>query len=160
MHTLSSHVDQILILGILMAIHHKLWRQSRSLSVLKHEFEKFLRPRVVILIGNDIARRIKMKDTEKATASLAEVDSKGFPVSPAQPFDAAPAWAIDDPTVASLAPSADGTTCDVVAIKPGSANLSVSAAIGGVPFAGSSPVLVTAGDAVSIAIQLGAAVPQ
>lgn len=100
-----------------------------------------------------------MKDSEKAVASMAVTDAKGFPVD--QPtFDAPPAWTIDDPSIASLNPSADGLSCEVVALKPGSANLSVGAAAGGKNFAGALPVLVTAGDAANIAISLGAPVPQ
>lgn len=101
-----------------------------------------------------------MKDSEKATASLAVADAKGFPISPAPAFDAIPAWAIDDSSVASLSPSADGLSCDVIALKPGSVNLSVSAAVGGKPFAGSLPVLVVAGDASEISISLGSPVAQ
>lgn len=103
-----------------------------------------------------------MKDTEKATAVLAIADAKNFPLPADQApgFDSAPLWAIDDPTVATIAPSADGLSCDVVAQKPGQANLSVSASLGGNPFAGALPVLVTVGDAATIAIVLGAAVPQ
>lgn len=100
-----------------------------------------------------------MKDTEKQTATIAVTDAKGFPVD--QPtFDAAPAYAIDDPTVASLSPSADGLSCDVIALKPGSTNLNVAATAAGKDFAGTVPVLVTAGDAAQITLSLGAAVPQ
>lgn len=100
-----------------------------------------------------------MKDTEKVTAVLAVTDAKNFPV-PQPTFDSAPVWAIDDPTVASLSPSADGLSCDVIAIKPGSPNLSVAATAAGQNFAGTIPVLVTAGDAANIAITLGAPVAQ
>ena len=149
--------------ALAVAVAHVLQvvKQNRKLiSQLKSEVDKFLRPSIVILIGNEIARRIKMKDTEKVTASLAEVDAKGFPVDTPAAFDQPPAWSIDDPTIASLSPSADGSTCDVVAIKPGNANLSVAAQIGGQQFSGQTAVLVTSGDAASIAIQLGAPVAQ
>lgn len=142
-------------------IGRHLERLSGQVHEVKSMIEKFLQPSIVILIGNDIARRIKMKDNEKATASIAEVDAKGFPVDNPKAFDVAPAWAIDDPTVATLAPSDDGTTCDVIAVKPGSAQLTVAGKIDGVEFASPpATVLVTSGDAVSISIKLGDAVAQ
>lgn len=126
---------------------------------LKSELEKFLQPQIRFYIGNELQRRIVMKDSEKQTATIAVTDAKGFPVD--QPvFDAPPAYTVDDPTVASLKPSDDGLSCDVIALAPGATKLNVAASAAGKDFAGSVDVLVTSGDAAAISISLGAAVPQ
>lgn len=101
-----------------------------------------------------------MKDTEKVTLSLAQVDAKNQPIASPQPYDAAPTWSIDNGQVAVLAPSADGTTCDVVAGLPGSASVSVAATIGGKAFTGAYAAVVTPGDAASIAVNATAPVAQ
>ncbi len=132
---------------------------SRDVSELKSLVEKFLQPRIVFFVEDELKRRLYMKDSEQAVAALTEVDAKGA-VLPTPAFDAPPAWAIDDPKVATLEPSADGLTCNVKAGLPGNANLSVSAAAGGKSYAGTLPVIVTPGDAASISISLGAPTPQ
>ena len=99
-----------------------------------------------------------MLDTEKATASIEVDDVKGFPAAGA--FDSPPAWSVDDPTIATLTPSADGLSCLVVALKPGNATLSVAAVMGGVSFAGTCPCTVVASAAASIKVTLGASSPQ
>lgn len=125
----------------------------------KSEIEKFLQPQIRFYIRNELQRRIVMKDSEKQTATIAVTDAKGFPVD--QPvFDAPPAYTVDDPTVASLKPSDDGLSCDVIALAPGATKLNVAASAAGKDFAGSVDVLVTSGDAAAISISLGAAVPQ
>lgn len=99
-----------------------------------------------------------MLDSEKVVASLEIDDAKGFPVGGS--FDQPPVWSIDDPSIASLVPSADGMTCEVDGQKPGNAVLSVAAVLGGASFAGSVPVVVTAGSPAQIKIVLGAPVAQ
>lgn len=138
---------------------HELLVQALSeISVLKSEVEKFLKPRINIYIGNELQRRMQMLDSEKAVAVIEIDDAKGFPVGGA--FDQAPAWSIDDPSIASLSPSDDGMSCEVVAIKPGNATLSVAAVLAGASLAGSCPVTVLAGAPAQIKVSLGAAVPQ
>lgn len=99
-----------------------------------------------------------MKDTEKAVAAIELDDAKGFPTGGA--FDQPPVWSIDDETIASLNPAADGMSCEVVGQKPGNANLSVAGVLGGVSFQGASPVVVVGGDPAVIKVTLGAPVPQ
>ncbi len=99
-----------------------------------------------------------MKDTEKLTLAIELDDAKGFPTG--QAFDQPPVWSIDDATIASLVPSADGLTCDVVGGKPGNAQVSVAGVAAGVSYAGSLPVPVVAGDATQIKIVAGAPVAQ
>ncbi len=99
-----------------------------------------------------------MKDTEKVVATLEVDDAKGFPTGGS--FDQPPAWSIDDPSIASLAPSADGLSCEIAGIKPGNATVSVAGVVGGISFVGSAPATVVAGDAAAIKVSLGDAVPQ
>lgn len=99
-----------------------------------------------------------MKDTEKVTASIELDDAKGFPTGTA--FDQPPVWTVDDPTIATLAPSADGMSCDIISQKPGNAQVSVAGVAAGVSYAGSVPVPVVAGDATQIKVSLGTPVAQ
>ncbi len=125
---------------------------------LKSEVEKFLQPRINFYIRDILQRKIRMKDTEKVVASIELDDAKGFPTG--QAFDQPPVWSVDDATVVSLAPAADGMSCVIAGQKPGNANVSVSGAVAGKSFAGSVAVPVVGGDAVAIKVNLGAAVPQ
>lgn len=125
---------------------------------LRSEVEKFLRPQIRFYIGDKAQRRIKMKDTEKAVAAIELDDAKGYPTGGA--FDQPPVWSIDDETIATLNPAADGMSCEVVGQKPGNATVSVAGVMGGQSFQGSCPAVVTSGDPVAIKVTLGAAVPQ
>lgn len=131
---------------------------SSDLSVLKSEVETFLRPRIVFYYKGQIARGLKMKDTEKVTLTIELDDAKGFPVGAG--FDQPPVYTIDDDTIASLAPAADGMSCDVIALKPGNVNVSVAGVAAGNSYAGTVAVPITAGDAVSIKLTLGTPVAQ
>ena len=95
-----------------------------------------------------------MKDTEKVVASIELDDAKGFPTGGA--FDQPPAWSVDDGSIVSLAPAADGMSCTIAGLKPGNANVSVAGTVGGQSFAGSVLVPVVAGDATQIKVSLGA----
>lgn len=132
--------------------------QKNEITELRSAVEMFLQPKIRFYIGNVLQRRIKMKDTEKATAAIELDDAKGFPTGGS--FDQPPVWAIDDESIASLAPSADGMSCDVLGGKPGNAKLSVAGVVGGVSYVGECPVVVTAGDPTQIKVSLGEAVPQ
>lgn len=130
----------------------------KTISELKSMVEKFLQPQIVFYVGGQIARRIKVKDTEKVTIGIEIDDAKGFPTGTA--FDQPPAWSIDDTTIATLAPAADGMSCDVLGQAPGNANVSVAGVAAGVSYAGSLVVPVTAGDPASIKLTAGAPVAQ
>lgn len=133
-------------------------RANRQISELKSMVEKFLQPQIVFYVGGQIARRIKMKDTEKVTLAIELDDAKGFPVGTG--FDQPPAWSIDDTTIATLAPAADGMSCDVIGQAPGNANVSVAGVAAGVSYAGALVVPVTAGDPAAIKLTAGAPVAQ
>ncbi len=146
------------IAGLLALIYLESLKTNCELKALKLLVDNALRPVIRFKIKGQVIKEIKMKDTEKATASLEIDDAKGFPTGAG--FDQPPVWSIDDDTIATLAPSADGLTCDVLGAKPGNAQLSVAGVAGGLSFVGACPVVVSAGDAASIKISLGDAVAQ
>lgn len=153
----------IYIIAVLLVVllDHTI-HQTKMIKRLKSEVEKLLRPRIVFYIGGFLIGRIEMKDTEKVVAVLAIADLKGYPIDPANApaLDSVPAWAIDDPSIASIVPSDDGLTCQVIGQKPGITNLHASAALKGNAFAGDIPVLVSPGDAAKLSISLGEPTPQ
>src|SRR5580700_10963344 len=110
------------VFAVLLKVLHDTRKTNRRLLFLTNQAAQFLRPRVVILIGNEIARRLQMNDSQQLVATLAQVDAKGFPVTSPQQYDAPPSWSIDNPSIATITPSADGTSCTVVAVAPGTAN--------------------------------------
>lgn len=143
---------------ILEAVFNESEDTLSQLSELKSEVDMFLQPQIRFYVRDVLQRRLKMKDTEKVTAVIELDDAKGFPTG--QAFDQAPLWSIDDESIATLAPSEDGLSCDVIGQKPGNALLSVAGVAGGVSYAGSIPVPVIAGDATQIKVSLGAPVAQ
>lgn len=94
-----------------------------------------------------------MKDNQQVTATLVAVDAKG---NPAGAFDAPPSWSMDDQTVAGMVVAADGLSAVFTALgKLGSTNVQVAGLAGGKSIVGTGVITVVAGDAVSIALQLG-----
>ncbi len=61
--------------------------------------------------------------TQKSTCTIDPRDSKGNPA----PVDGVPEWSSSNPSVATVVPSADGLTCDVVAAGVGETQISVVA---------------------------------
>lgn len=97
-----------------------------------------------------------LKDNDQVTANIAPADAKGFAI-PGATFDAPPVWTISDATVATITPSADGTSCVVASEgNPGStANLAVSASVGGNPYQGTAQINIIPGDVAEVAISFG-----
>lgn len=94
-----------------------------------------------------------MKDTDQVHASLEFDDAKGFATVDAN----AVSWSVDDPSVATVQPDADGSGGVMfVAGNPGS---TVGRVTDGV-VSGSVALDVTAGDVASIKVVLGDPVPQ
>lgn len=58
-----------------------------------------------------------------STASVAYTDAAGVSV----PVSGAPTWTVDDATIASVTPAADGLSAAVVALKAGTATITVVA---------------------------------
>lgn len=133
-------------------------RAVKTASDLKSAVETFLQPQINFYVGDKVARRIKVKDTEKVTLTIELDDAKGFPTGGA--FDQPPVWSIDDNTIATLAPAADGMSCDVLGAKPGNCNVSVAGVAAGTSYTGTLAIPVTAGDAAQIKVVAGAPVAQ
>lgn len=96
-----------------------------------------------------------MKNSQKLIATITPVDAKGQPTT----VDGAPTWAVDDPTKATLKPSADGLSCEVDASGPigdvklvatGDADLGE----GVKPIFGEATITITPGDAVGFKLSL------
>ncbi len=153
-------MEMLLVNLVLILLFSAVMKMAHDIRCIKGEIAKFLRPRLVFFIGNELIRRLQMKDNQKVTLSLTQVDAKSQPIANPEPYDTPPAYSIDNGQIASLSPSADGTTCDVTAGLPGSASVTVSASIGGKAFTGTYAVVVTPGDAASISIQASAPVAQ
>lgn len=64
-------------------------------------------------------------------------------------------WTIADPAIATLAPSADGLTCDVIAVAEGSTTLTVTDGV----VSANGAVDVTTALAMSVTITFDPAVP-
>jgi hypothetical protein len=113
-----------------------------------------LTPQYQSSFQGEIMGVITITDSQKVTLSLAFKDAKGQPTT-ATP-DAPPEWFADNTEMIALAVTADGMNCEVSAVAPiGAAMVSVKATIGGVDFAGSEEVDVTAGAAATIEISAG-----
>lgn len=97
---------------------------------------------------------MQLKDNFAQPLSL-EVDDK-FNNPTAAPLDGPPAWAVTDPTLASIAPSDDGLSAVLTPVGPlGDFQVQVSAAAGGKALSGSLDVSIIPGDADHIAIKVG-----
>lgn len=105
--------------------------------------------------------KVKMTNSQQATASITPVDKKGQPAS----VDGIPVWASSDETIITVEPAVDGMSALVKAVGPlGSANVSVTAdadlGTGVTSIFGTLAVTITQGQAVGITITLGEASEQ
>lgn len=93
---------------------------------------------------------VEMQDNEYVTLSAAPaLDAEGNPAS-----DSGYTWSADQPTLATLVPSADGTECNVGAAGPlGLVNVFLTDAAGNVSPA--DPITIIAGPATQIGITSG-----
>lgn len=101
---------------------------------------------------------LTLSTVQQCDLSINPVDAKGNPAA----VDGAPVWASSDPTVVSLV--ASGTTATIVAQKPGTAQVTVSAdadlGTGVTTITGVLDVIVVAAQAVAIDIKAGTPVTQ
>ncbi len=134
--------------------HELLLYLTEEFLVLKREVEKFLKPRAFIYIGNERQRRIQVLDSEQVVASLVLEDAAGAPSGGAP--DQPPVWAIDDTSLASLTPSADGMSCTIAGKKPGNASISAAFTLGGASMAASGALAILAGAPTQVVLQFGA----
>jgi uncharacterized protein YjdB len=70
-----------------------------------------------------MSKQLNVGDTD--TATVAYTDKAGNAVS--LPAGNVPAWTVDDETIATVAPAADGMTAVVTAVAVGTANITVVA---------------------------------
>ena len=98
-----------------------------------------------------------LSSIEKVSLMIQPVNAKGNPA----PIDGVPVWTISDPTVATLIVADDGLTASLVAINPGSVQITVQADADLGPgtklITGTLDVTVTAAEAVAINIIPGVA---
>lgn len=142
----------------LVKIYRLQAKANADLLETKSAVEKFLQPEIRFYVRDVLQRRIKMKDTEKVVAVIELDDAKGYATGGT--FDQPPVWSVDDESIATLSPAADGMSCEIAGQKPGNAVVSVAGVLAGVSYAGTIPVPVTGGDPVAIKITLGAPVAQ
>jgi len=95
-------------------------------------------------------------DLQKVTATLKQLDKKGN----LAPVDGVPVWVTDNSDMVALAPSADGMSCDVMAVGPlGTCNVQVTADAdmgqGSQPIIGVGQVTVTGGQATTVTVDFG-----
>ena len=85
----------------------------------------------------------------------------GVTVIPDGVIDGPPAWAVSPSGIVSLTPTADGLSCEVIALAPGTATVTPSALAGGNPISGLPiAVTVTAAPATTLAETIGPVVSQ
>ena len=93
----------------------------------------------------------QITDLQQFTASVAEVDSKNQPVTGDNL-----SWAIDDPSVASVTPSADGYSAVIAGLADGTANYTVTDNTVSPPLTGGGSVTVVSSAATSLIVSEGA----
>lgn len=99
-------------------------------------------------------KKMQMKTNQQAVASLSGRDAEGNVA--AVNFDAAPSWTSDTPDVVTVTPSPDGLSCVIGSPNPGapgSAVVTLDAAVGGKPLQATLAVDIIPGDAVAISIE-------
>jgi hypothetical protein len=104
--------------------------------------------------------KMLLRDDFKVTLFVAPVDKFGNPAT----IDGAAVWASSDETVATVVPSADSLSCDVLPVgKVGSVQISATADAdmgdGIKPVSGTIDIEVVAGETVSMGVAAGAPVP-
>jgi hypothetical protein len=81
--------------------------------------------RIVFIVGGKKVTQMQIQDNGSLTVSIAAEDVKGNPVS-LDP-SAAPSWAVDNASLATIVPSADGLSAVVTPVGPlGSFNVQCS----------------------------------
>jgi hypothetical protein len=96
---------------------------------------------------------VSLTDLQQVAGAVGAVNAAGHAV----PLTVVPVWAGADPAVVKLIPSADGLSCEVVAVAVGSTAFTVTATLadGTVITAPSVPVTVSASVAVGLVVTIG-----
>lgn len=90
-----------------------IFKELRTIeSILKTAVRAFLPTRIIFLNpeGQEI-EKMQIQDNQTLSVSIAAQDAKRNP-APLDPT-AVPSWSVDQPSLASVAPSADGLSCVV-----------------------------------------------
>jgi len=98
---------------------------------------------------------VQLTDVQQVTLSVAEVDSKGQPVTADQL-----AWSVDSPGVVALTPSADGYSCLCVAGTDGTATVTVADNSVTPPLTATDVITVVSSAATGLVISEGTAEDQ
>jgi hypothetical protein len=104
---------------------------------------------------------VTMTVTQKVHATIQPVDAHGN----SAPVDGIPVWTVSDATMLSVAPGADGMTCDILAVgKVGDAQATVTCdadmGAGVVEITGVVDFHLLAAQAVGVSVNVGAPVEQ
>lgn len=98
---------------------------------------------------------LTMSASQKCTVSIKPVDKKGNPA----PVDGIPVWDVSATGTVTLAPAADGMSCDVLGAAPGTVQVNVTAdadlGAGVTTITGTLDVQITPDQAVGFAITTG-----
>jgi hypothetical protein len=105
-----------------------------------------------------ILMAFQMTDSQKTVLHVGATDKKGNPTN-LSPGSAT--WLVDNPNVATITPSADGLSCEVVAAGPlGDFKVSLSANVGGNAVSGVFDGTVISGAATQLTVTADAPVEQ
>jgi hypothetical protein len=152
---LYSQINAVIILLILIAILYlnSLLKQLVALNRLPYK--------LTFVIKGKANKGEKMDLKVNYTESVSVVIEDKFNNVLTQGFDAHPAWGLADPTLGSVAVSADGLSVVITPSgKLGMTQLQLSGSIGGVAIAGSLDMNMIPGDAAQVVLQPASPVAQ
>lgn len=146
------HPQKFTSVLLIVEVHNKYHRHHRHHCFVRH---------LVIIPPNE--RVIPMADVNVVVGHTVSIkigflDQNGNPMlTPVVP-DAVPAWTDTTPATGTLTESADGLSASEVAVAAGSDVVNVALAVGGVAFAASQGIVVSAAPQVLTSIGLTATV--
>lgn len=100
---------------------------------------------------------MNLKDNNQLPISISPADEFGNPTQSA--FDAAPTWSVDDVSIATVSPAADGLSAVVTPTgKLGSCNVQALGLVGGNQIQGTLELDIIAGDVAEVTLTPGSPV--
>ena len=107
----------------ILIVLHRIARTLEALSCQQHRGSLGLGSSSITGRRNtvSIVTPLKLVDVEKDLLSIAPQDAAGNPVT-----GGTYTWTVDDSTIGTLQPAADGLSCTFVTGKPGTCNVSVT----------------------------------
>lgn len=95
---------------------------------------------------------ISMNDIQKTPVKIRGLNKANKPV----PLPTVPTWATDDPTIVTGTPAVDGLSADIVAVAPGTANVTITETLpDGTSFTSTIAVTVVAAPPVAFDVTIG-----